>query len=485
MFGWFIDAMNGRLTFLILLLGICLSPSILRAADQPNILFLLSDDQSWNGLSCRMHPDIAESAHRIIETPHLARLAAEGMRFSAAYSPAPVCSPTRISLQTGKSPAQLHWTKAAPTMGAADGFKLISPTIRRSIPQEETTIGEILQRAGYRTALYGKWHLSGGGPDEHGYHESDGATGNATAAPFVEPNPVDIFGMGQRAAAFMEKSRDEGKPFFISMYYHALHYPGNATQALIEKYEKLSDGRGGKDVGKAAISEDLDRGVGELLAKLDELGLSENTYVIYMADNGGGVRGILQGGKGDVWEAGIRVPLIVRGPGVAPNSWCHERVVGFDFFNTFCEWAQVSEDLPEGVEGGSIAHLLRGEDSPVKRPFEELVFHFPHYQGDSPHTALFLGDYKLMRHYEDGTLRLFDIAEDMGESKDLASTHPEIVRDLEARMDNYLSLVDAQLPKPNPEYDPDNAPNIRDANNGKKKGGGGKGGKGKGKKDRP
>ncbi|MEM7601278.1 MAG: sulfatase-like hydrolase/transferase [Verrucomicrobiota bacterium] len=460
-------------------------PAFLNATDQPNILFLLSDDQAWNGLSCQMHPDIPESASSVIETPNIARLAEEGMRFSAAYSPAPVCSPSRISLQTGKSPAQLGWTKAAPVMRASDGFKLIPPTSLRSISQDETTIGEILQRAGYRTALYGKWHLNGGGPDLHGYDESDGATGNATAAPFVEPNPVDIFGMGERAAAFMEKSQRERKPFFISMYYHALHYPGNATQALIEKYEKLSGGRGGRDIGKAAISEDLDRGVGELLARVDELSLRENTYIIYMADNGGGGRGILRGGKGDVWEAGIRVPLIIRGPRITPNSWCHERVVGFDFFNTFCEWANVREELPDRIEGGSITHLLRGDAYPVKRPFEELVFHFPHYQGDSPHTALFLEDYKLMRHYEDGTLQLFNIAEDIGETNDLASTYPAIVQNLEARMDNYLSIVNAQLPTPNPQYDPENPPNIRDANNGKKKGSGGKGGKGKGKGARP
>lgn len=453
--------------------------SWLHSADQPNFLFLLSDDQAWNGLSCQMHPDMPGSAHRVIETPNIAQLAAEGMRFSAAYSPSAVCSPTRISLQTGKSPAQLHWTKAAPTMGQSDGFKLISPTISKRIPEEEVTVGEILQRAGYATALYGKWHLSGGGPAYHGYDESDGDTNNGTAAPFVEPNPVDIFGMGERAAAFMEKSKREGKPFFVTCYYHALHYPENASKPLVEKYSQLIPNGNTKEIGRAAISEDLDRGVGKLLEDLDRLQLRDNTYVIYMSDNGSGVRGVMKGGKGDVWEAGIRVPLIVRGPGVNADSWCHERVVGFDFFNTFCELGQVKEAIPEGVEGGSITHLLRGESGAVSRPSEELVFHFPHYQGDSPHTAMFLGDYKLIRHYEDGSLNLFNIAGDIGESRNLASQMPERASGMEDIMDAYLEKVDAQLPTPNPDYDPENPPSIRGANSAKKGGKGGKGGKGK------
>ncbi|MGB0152544.1 MAG: sulfatase-like hydrolase/transferase [Verrucomicrobiales bacterium] len=470
--------MKPNLLVLALVIAALACLGSVRSADQPNILFLLSDDQSWNGLSCQMHPDIPGSAHRYIETPNIARLASEGRRFSAAYSPAPVCSPTRISLQTGKSPAQLNWTKAAPTMTAEDGFRLISPTINKRIPEEEVTIGEILQRAGYATALYGKWHLAGGGPESHGYHESDGETGNQDAAPFVEPNPVDIFGMGERAAAFMEKSKEAGKPFFITCYYHALHYPQNATKALVEKYNELIPGGNEKEIGRAAISEDLDRGIGLLLERLEELGLKDNTYVIYMSDNGGGVRGVMKGGKGDVWEAGIRVPLIVRGPGIEANSWCHERVVGYDFFNTFCELGQVTERLPADVEGGSITHLLHGETGPVMRPFEELVFHFPHYQGDSPHTALYLGDYKLIRHYEDGALNLFNITEDIGESRNLATQMPERASQMEGLMDAYLETVGAQFPTPNPNYDPANPPDIRKGNADKKGGGGGKGSKG-------
>jgi arylsulfatase A-like enzyme len=372
------------------------------------------------------------------------------MRFSAAYSPAPVCSPTRISLQTGKSPAQSHWTKAAPSVTAADGLKLIPPQSRRHIQAGEITIAELLRSGGYRTAHYGKWHLGGGGPASHGYDESDGDTGNRDAAPHKGANPVDIFGMGGRAAVFMEKSQEAGQPFFIQMSYNALHYPENASPAMAEKYAARLPKSNKREIGRAAISEDLDRGVGELLAKLNALGIEDNTYVIYMSDNGAATRGVLRGGKGDLWEGGIRVPLIIRGPGIAAGSWSHERVVGYDLFPTFCEWAKVEAALPKKIEGGSITHLLGGSGAPVRRPREELVFHFPHYQGDTPHTALMLGNYKLIRFYEDDSRKLFDLSIDLGESNNLATAMPEKVLDLEARMKAYLAAVDAQLPVPNP-----------------------------------
>jgi arylsulfatase A-like enzyme len=275
-------------------LGMCLL--MLGAAsafgkDQPNILFLLSDDQQWSGLSVAMHPDHAASRSQVIATPNVARLAAQGMRFSRAYAPAPVCSPTRISLQTGKSPAQLNWTKAAPVMTARDGLKLLPPTINRNISSNETTIGELLQQQGYATAHYGKWHIGGGGPAAHGYDQSDGDTGNEDAVPHTPPNPVDIFGMGRRAMDFMERSVAAQQPFFIQMSYHALHHPENADPKLVQKYQGLlakgeASKGDSKKSGRAALAEDLDRGVGQLMAKLDALGISDNTYVIYMSDNG-------------------------------------------------------------------------------------------------------------------------------------------------------------------------------------------------------
>ena len=384
-------------------------------AQRPNIVFMLSDDQGWNGLSVAMHPEIPSSKSDVIDTPNLEKLAAQGMRFSTAYAPSPVCAATRISLQTGKSPAALHWTKAAKSVTAADGYRMIPPVNIRNIPKAEITIAELLREAGYATAHFGKWHINGGGPGEHGYHEHDGDIGNEYAHRFGDPNPADIFGMAKRAAAFMEKNAQSDKPFFIQMSWHALHAPQNALKSTLTKYQKLIGGDTEKRIGSAAIAENLDTGVGMVLQAIDRLGIADNTFVIYMSDNGaggGGRRSVLSGGKGSVWEGGIRSPLIVRGPGVKPNSWCHARIVGYDFFPTYCEWAGIDADkLPSGIEGGSIASLLATEGKgAVKRPREEMVFHFPHYQSeDGPHSAIMLGDMKLLKFYETGRLALFDV----------------------------------------------------------------------------
>jgi len=432
------------------------SVSAVRAVDQPNFIFMLSDDQGWNGLSVPMHPDVAGSKGEIFQTPNLERLAAQGMRFSSAYAPAPVCSPTRISIQTGKSPAQLHWTKAAP---AVPGRKLIEPRLIKDLSKDEATIGELLKRAGYLTAHYGKWHIAGGGPGAHGYEEHDGDTGNENAYKFTDPNPVDIFGMAERAAKFMERSKRANKPFYIQLSWNALHAAELANKATLAKYEKLATNNA-KQAATAAITEDLDSGVGKVLEAVEQLGLSENTYIIYMSDNGaggGGRRGGLSGGKGSVWEGGIRVPLIVRGPNVGENSWCHVPVVGYDFLPTLCALAGVpAEELPKGIEGGDITSLLQNSgEGFVKRQREELVFHFPHYQSDDgPHSAIRLGNLKLIHFYEDDRVALFDLANDVGEHNDLAQRMPQDTQMLKGRLDQYLIAINAQLPTPNPNFDP-------------------------------
>lgn len=455
--------------------------------ERPNLLFILSDDQDWTGLSVRMHPDLPNSASDFYRTPNLEKFAAQGMRFSAAYAPAPVCSPTRISLQTGMSPAKLGWTKAAP---AEEGHRLIEGDNRKSIRPDETTIAELLKKAGYATAHYGKWHLGGGGPEANGYDESDGDTGNRDADAHVDPNPVDLFGMTERATAFMEKQKQAGKPFFVQMSYYALHLPQNALKSTRAFYESQPPGAMHSDIDRAAITTDLDTGVGHLLESLDRLGLAENTYVIYMSDNGAGGGGKggarpLSAGKGGVWEGGIRVPLIVRGPGIAADSWCHQPVVGYDFFPTFCRWAGVKEALPEGLEGGDLSPLLfEGSREPVRRAREEMIFHFPHYQGDTPHSAILLGDYKLLHFYETGETRLFNLAEDLAERNDLTASQPKVAADLKQRLETYLAEVGASMPRPNPDFDPAKEPAGKGGGKGGKGGGGmggGKGGKGKGK----
>ena len=424
---------------------------------------MLSDDQNWAGLSVRMLPGEEKSKSPFIETPNLERLAAQGMVFSQAYAPASVCSPTRASLQTGKNPARLRWTKAAPNVDPEDGHKLIEPQSERRLSQNETTIAEVLKQAGYVTAHYGKWHLDGRGPESHGYDESDGNTSNNDAEPFVPPNPVDIFGMGERAAEFMKQAKNQNKPFFIQLSYHALHYPQNAFPATIHKFRQRMEGGKEKAILQAAIAENLDTGIGKLLDAIDSLGLADNTYVIYMSDNGGGGGGqdrLLQGGKGSLWEGGIRVPFIVRGLGVGPGTFCHDPIVGQDLFPTLCELAGVIE-APDGLEGGSFVPCLTSPDSSsVKRPREELVWHFPHYQGkDGPHSAIRMGDHKLMHFYETGENRLFDLIKDPGERQDLSGESPELTKNLAERLSSYLQDAGAEFPTPNPHYDPNVTPN--------------------------
>ncbi len=457
-------------SYLYIAFAFCLTSASAKAADRPNIVFMMSDDQAWNGLSVPMHPHLHWSKSSIVETPNLEKLAAQGMRFSAAYAPASVCAPTRISLQTGKSPAALHWTKASGSVTAEDGYKMIGPRNVRQIDQNETTIAELLRDAGYATAHYGKWHISGGGPSANGYDEGDGDIGNEYAHQYDDPNPADIFGMVERSIAFMEKNKKADKPFFIQMSWHALHAPQNAIGATLAKYaQKMGSRVDEKRVGSAAIAENLDTGVGMVVDAVDRLGLTDNTFVIYMSDNGsgggggpktgkqrGGRQSGLAGGKGGVWEGGIRSPMIIRGPGIPANSWCHERVVGYDFYPTYCEWAGIPDSkIPENIEGGSIVGLLDDGHGTVKRPREELVFHFPHYQGgDGPHSALFLGNHKLMKFYEDNRLALFDIAADISEQNDLSQQMPQKVKELDHLLVTYLNEVDAQMAVPNLEYDP-------------------------------
>jgi arylsulfatase A-like enzyme len=455
--------------FLILAIAAQAAPSAI--TERPNIVVLLSDDQGWNGLSVQMHPDMPDSKSDYNETPRIAAFATQGMRFSNGYAPAPVCSPTRISLQTGMSPARLGWTKAAPP---ETGHKLIEGSSRRSIRDDETTIAELLHRAGYATAHFGKWHISGGGPEHHGYDVSDGDTSNGDADRFTDPNPVDIFGMTDRAKHFMATQVKAGRPFYLQMSYHALHRPENALKSSLAHFQQKSPGRLHSDPARAAIALDLDTGVGRLLDEIAALGLEQNTYVIYMSDNGGGGGGKggkgggLSGGKGDLGEGGIRVPFIVRGPGIEQGSWCHQPVVGYDWFPTFCRWAGVKERLPDGLDGGDLTPLLLGGNESVKRLDPALLFHFPHYQGDSPQSAIREGNLKLIYEYESQTRRLYDLASDPSERKDLADVRKEDADRLETKLRQRLSEADAAMPEPNPTYDPARAPEPRKGRKGDK-----------------
>lgn len=256
----------------------------------------------------------------------------------------------------------------------------------------------------------------------------------------------------------MKKTAAAGRPFFSQLSWNALHASENALEATLAKYERLGGPSDGRRASVAAITADLDTGVGRVLEAIDRLGIAGTIYVVYLSDNGsGGGRRGLRGGKGSVWEGGIRVPLIVRGPGVAPNSWCHVPVVGYDMLSTFCGWAGVpATALPQDIEGGSISPLLaRAGVGTVERPRAEPVFHFPHHQsGNTPHSAIRLGNLKLLKFYEDDSVKPFDLETDLGERNDLATQRPADAMRLGGQLETYLADVDAQRLTINPQYDP-------------------------------
>jgi arylsulfatase A len=456
-------------------------------AVRPNILLLLSDDQGWSGLEVPMHPSLPGAHDPRVRTPEIVQLASSGMRFSQAYSPAPVCSPTRASLQTGLNPAALGWTKAARSLGPENNPRLLPPESERDLDPGYRTLAEVLSDAGYTTAHFGKWHLGGGGPGAHGYEVHDGDTSNADAAPFTDPNPVDIFGMVERTERFMERALEQERPFFAQLSFHALHYPQNARAATIERVRSRGGWRNEQELLRAAIAEDLDDGVGRLMAALERLDLERSTWVIYTSDNGqggGGRDDALSGGKGGVDEGGIRVPFIVRGPGVERGSWCHRPIVGYDLFPTFVELA--GADALDRLHGVSLSALFEDPSAELDRGQWPLVFHFPHYQGRSkPQSALRVGDRKLVWSHEDNGVALYDLEQDPGETRDLASREPERAAELEGELRRVLEVMQARFPRPNPDHDPTRAGAGEEASGGGRResrdaGGGGAGGRRRG-----
>ncbi len=433
-----------------------------QSANKPNFVFIYADDMGWTGLSAAMDDKIIGSKSDFYDTPRLVKFASEGMRFSNAYSPAPMCTPSRASCLTGKSPAMLGVTSPGPAGGQPQKQRVIPPRHRNYMPADEITIAEILKRQNYVSAHFGKWHLSAGGPGEHGFDRHDGATGNGGPGAYVDPNPKDIFGVTNRANEFMAKQVAAQKPFYLQLSHYAVHGPYQALEKTKELFADQPAGDRHNDVTYAAMTKDLDASVGMVLDRIDELGISDNTYVVFMSDNGGGnprnrsENAPLNKGKATLFEGGVRVPLIVRGPKIQANSFCRINVVGYDLFPTFCELASVGS-VPDNIEGVSLASILHGQAESFTRQPDEIIFHFPHYgQGprQAPQSSILAGNFKLIKQYDAGDLMLFDLAKDIGEANDLSKQLPEKTAELNDRLTAYLKRVNAQLPIENPNYDP-------------------------------
>lgn len=427
------------------------------AESQPNFVVIMAEAQGWAQTSVQMDDRVPESKSRVFQTPAIERLAREGMRFTFGYAASPRCTPSRAALFTGRSPAALHMTYVG--AGREEGrvrTALIPPEPLLELPTDTITVAELLKPLGYTSAHFGKWHVGRTDPGRHGFDASDGPTNNGGPDNVASPNPKQAYGMTKRGIAFMHRAQQAGKPFYLQLS----HYPN----------QERKGGGGARDRDTArADSDEIDKTVMQLLAALDSLGLAKNTFVFYTADHGGQGRNgnaPLSGGKGAVTEGGLRVPFLVRGPGISANVCSRVPAAGFDILPTIAALAGSPTPLPAGVEGGSLGSVLRDPAGlgVVSRAREELVFHFPHYDlgNGGPATAILLGGYKMVRNYETGARRLYELERDPGESRDLSSGQPEKLDELTAGLDAYLKDVSAQMAVKNPNYDPAKAPSAED-----------------------
>ena len=430
----------------------------------PNIVFILADDLGYSGLGC-----YGNTYH---ETPNLDRLAADGMRFTQAYSPAPICSASRVAFLTGRSPARLNFefvTKRRKDKPPTDTV-LAQPPFTYDLPLSEITLAEALGPAGYATAFIGKWHVNEHhkrylgyspthGPGQQGF---DRAAEDRGAHPYnYKDRTFGDFAEGElpedaltgNALEFLRSHRDERFFLYLSHYY--VHDPVHTRcRWLHDKYADKADPESPwHDPTYGAFVETFDRYVGIVLDELDKLGLRDNTVVIFTSDNGahpGFTSNYpLRGNKWNLYEGGIRVPMMVRWPGVVqPGSTCDVPVIGTDLMPTLCEIAGTRAPANRPLDSTSIVPLLKGGS--IDR--DTLVWHFPYYhppqgyEGTTPQSAIRRGDYKLLYFYEEDRTELYDLSNDPAEKNDLSQTEPDRTKTICQALSDWLEDVGARYP---------------------------------------
>ena len=441
----------------------------------PSFLVILADDLGW--------ADTGVYGSSFYQTPAIDRLASEGLLFTNAYATGPVCSPTRASLMTGKYPTAVQLTNALPSPSEPSGRPLEPPKLSDGLALSETTIAEALRQEGYVTGIVGKWHLGDEEyfPDRQGFDFVWGvsafgmvhdyfypawtrrhprARGVNTGLP-AEGSPGEYLPekMTREAVAFIEENRD--RPFFLYLSHYLVHSPIQAKQERVAEYEtRLEPDDPQNNPIYAAMVEALDDSVAEILAALDELGLAENTVVLLTSDNGGlhkpdGMfapdgatsNAPLREGKKWIYEGGVRVPLIVRWPGVVEaGSRTDALSASVDLFPTLLDLAGGDLSRHPEVSGVSLASALRGGEIEAR----ELYWHFPHYSGgQTPAGAVRSGDFKLIELYEEGRApELYNLREDLGETNDLAEQMPEKTAELLGLLRSWRERESARMPTP-------------------------------------
>jgi arylsulfatase A len=439
-------------------------------AQRPNVVLVLADDLGWTDLAC--------FGSKLYETPNIDQLARDGMKFTQSYSACTVCSPTRAALMTGKYPARLHITDWIPGEMPKNP-KLIVPDWTKYLPLEETTIADVLHKAGYATASFGKWHLGGEKyyPTKHGFDINIGGTDQPNTKHYFSPYQIPTLADGPEGEYVTDRLTNESirfinankdKNFFLYLPHFAVHLPLQAKKKLIEKYEaklKQMPDYPQKNAIYAAMIDSLDQSVGRIRRELKKLNLSDRTIVIFASDNGGRVPTTsnlpLRVGKGSCYEGGTRVPLVIDWPGVTKaGSVCETPVITMDLFPTLASAAGITdyEQRAAGhkIDGVDLAPLLRRSG---KLDRDELFWHYPHYQhyqmgGATPYSAIHKGDFKLIEYLDDRPAELYNLRDDIGEQHNLAGEMPDKVAALRKRLHEWREEVGAQMPTKNPNYDP-------------------------------
>lgn len=461
-FGFFRRFYTCKFNLWVCLLGLAFSGFSQESEPPPNFIFILVDDQGWTSTSVRMEQDVPGSKSDFYETPHLERLARMGMRFSRGYSSAAICSPSRRSIQFGQTPIRLGDESFASRYHPDSADHLTIPCMLKSIDPT------------YRAAHYGKWDLRADiYPEDLGYDESDGDTGNKDGNMnsnsitkwteyFLNDDPKKIESLTGRAINFMKRQVSAGHPFYLQVSHYATHVDIQAKEETLERYWKRDPGAIHGNPGFAAMTADLDEGIGRIIEAVYALGIEGHTYIIYMADNGGvelipqtnqkmippGEYGRkrrnypLRGGKWTLYEGGVRVPFIVAGPGVSSGTASNIPVVGWDLLPTIADLAGYREVLPAELDGRSFRVVLEGMESDdlQHRP---LFYH--RYNDHYPHSAVVLDGFKLVRHWRSGDLELFDLASDPGETNDLAGERIEMTEEMNDLLVNYLHKVNVEI----------------------------------------
>ena len=442
----------------VALVACLMAASAEAAARPPNVVLILMDDMGWR--------DVGFMGNAFVETPHLDRLANRGLVFTQAYASAPNCAPTRACLMSGQlTPRHGIYTVVDPRQPPGSAWhKLRAADSHSELATEVITLPEALQSRGYATAFFGMWNLGRGrtGPVTPGGQGFDTVVFPENLG-FAKDAYVDGDGnqlsdrLTDAALDFVE--RQKAGPFFFYLADHAIHAPYDPEPDLLAKYERkaavMDDSR--NDPAQAATIEAVDRNVGRIVERLARLGLIDDTLVIFTSDNGGTARFTppLKGGKGELAEGGIRVPLVVVGPAVAkPGATCDVPVASIDVYPTLVELADARPPAGQLLDGVSLVPLLRGRPDLERR---DLFWHFPCYVGRAtPSSAIRAGRYKLVEFFEDGgRVELYDLVADPGERRDLAATQPDIARELAARLRTWQRDTSAALPAgPNPAYDP-------------------------------